>query len=80
MPRALSQVRPLARFEAFKRRHRPDEWYSPAPDIWECGETCSWYIDRARRLAVSWEPNYWGVFDLNAREATREGAPDPARA
>lgn len=69
MPRALSQKRPLARFEAFKRRHRPDDWYSPAPDIWECGETCTWYIDRVQRVVLSWEPNYWGVFDLRTLSA-----------
>lgn len=54
----------LARFEALRRHFRPDDWYSPAPDVWECGETCTWYVDPARHLVMSVESNYWGAFDL----------------
>ena len=54
----------LSRFERLRRDFKPGEWYSPWPDVWECGETCTWYVDRARRLVRSAEPNLWGVFDL----------------
>jgi len=68
MTHSLTLKGPLARFERLRTSFRPADWYTPAPDVWECGETCTWYVDRLRRLAVSVEPNYWGVFDL--REAS----------
>lgn len=67
--RSLVLRKPLATFEAFRESFHPEQWYSPGKDSWECGETCSWYVDRARRIAVSVEPNYWGVFDLDPRGA-----------
>lgn len=63
-PRSLSYTRSIAEFESFRSRHRPADWYSPATDVWECGETCTWYIDRVQGSVTSWEPNYWGVFEL----------------
>lgn len=86
VPRSLSLKGSLAKFECLRQTYRPNDWYSPAPDVWECGETCTWYIDRARRLVVSNEPNYWGVFDLRCAStagAARQHAaarPDPDRA
>lgn len=67
--RSLSIKGSMAKFERLRQTFRPQDWYSPSPDVWECGETCTWYIDRARRLVVSNEANYWGVFDLRDKPA-----------
>lgn len=67
--RSFEVQHPISEFERFRKTYRPDEWYSPAKDIWECGETCTWYIDHSRRIAVSVEPNYWGYFDLQPAAA-----------
>lgn len=78
VPRSLSIKGSLAKFEQVRQTYRPNDWYSPAPDVWECGETCTWYVDRARRLVVSNEPNYWGVFDLRSTSAA--GSPQQSSA
>ncbi len=59
----------LERFDALRETYRPDDWYSPATDVWECGETCTWYVDRARNSAMSVEPNCWGVIDIEPEGA-----------
>jgi GNAT superfamily N-acetyltransferase len=64
VPRSCVIERSIAEFERFRESHRPADWYSPSPDVWECGETHTWYVDRARGVSVSVEPNYWGVIDL----------------
>jgi GNAT superfamily N-acetyltransferase len=64
MARSLAIKGSLAKFDRLRKNFRPRDWYSPVADVWECGETCTWYVDRARRLAISAEANYWGVFDL----------------
>jgi GNAT superfamily N-acetyltransferase len=63
-PRSLEIKGSLAKFDRLRKSFRPQDWYSPAPDVWECGETGTWYVDRARHLAMSIESNCWGVFDL----------------
>lgn len=68
-PRSFAVQHPISTFEEFRRTYRPADWYSPGKDIWECGETCTWYIDYARRIAFSVEPNCWGYFDLQAASA-----------
>jgi hypothetical protein len=65
-PRSFSVAGSLEKFEAFRRSHRPDAWYSPSPNVWECGETCTWYVDPARRSVLAVEPNYWGRVDLRS--------------
>lgn len=62
--RSMALAGSLPKFERLRKNFRPADWYSPATDVWECGETCTWYIDRARRQAVSVESNCWGVMDL----------------
>jgi GNAT superfamily N-acetyltransferase len=52
--------RPLARFEQLRQSFKPGSWYSPEPDVWECGETPTWYVDRARGTVTSVEPSLWG--------------------
>jgi GNAT superfamily N-acetyltransferase len=59
-PRSVRIERPLAAFEHLRRSFKPDSWYSPEPDVWECGETPTWYVDRARGSVTSVEPNLWG--------------------
>lgn len=54
----------IGQFEAFRENYRPDKWYSPFPDVWECGETQTWYVDRTRQRVISVEPNIWGVIRL----------------
>jgi GNAT superfamily N-acetyltransferase len=68
-PRSFSVSGSIAKFEAFRRSHRPDAWYSPSPNVWECGETCTWYVDPSRRSVLAVEPNYWGCFDLGRTDA-----------
>jgi len=67
--RSLTLKGDLSKFEGFRATFRPDDWYSPGKDVWECGETSTWYVDPARRIAVSVEPNYWGVIDLREQAA-----------
>lgn len=68
--RSFAVQHSIQEFEKFRRAYRPDQWYSPGMDIWECGETCTWYIDRARQIAVSVEPNYWGCFEVSPAAAS----------
>jgi GNAT superfamily N-acetyltransferase len=74
-PRSLSVTQSIASFETFRREHRPQDWYSPAPEVWECGETATWYIDQVQGSVTSWEPNCWGVFDLEDGAAEGAGLP-----
>lgn len=60
VPNSFQCARSMTCFEKFKKVHKPDDWYQPGPDIWECGETQTWYVDRHRNTAVSIEPNLWG--------------------
>lgn len=64
-PRSYSVIGSIEAFEAYRRRHHPETWYSPAPDVWECGETPTWYVDRCRRIVRSIEPNIWGVLPVD---------------
>jgi len=64
LDRSLTIGGSLEKFERLKRSFKPDDWYSPAPDVWECGETSTWYIDRSRQSVLSVEPNCWGYFEL----------------
>ena len=78
VPRSLAIKGSLAKFDRVRRSFRPNDWYSPAPDVWECGETCTWYVDRARKLAISVESNCWGIIDLRRDEAANEPFQDRA--
>ena len=60
MPRSYRVPGPLARFEELRRTLRPESWYSIGSDIWECGETPTWYVDRFKEQVLSVEPNIWG--------------------
>jgi GNAT superfamily N-acetyltransferase len=73
-PRSYSVTGSLAEFEAFRREHRPDDWYEPSRDVWECGETATWYVDRGRGLVVAVEPNYWGVIEVDPPAALTAAA------
>jgi GNAT superfamily N-acetyltransferase len=63
-PRSFSVEGSIARFEAFRAAHRAECWYSPAHDVWECGETPTWYVDRCRKRVLAVEPNVWGVLPV----------------
>ena len=63
-PRSFRVARSIARFEEFRARFKPESWYSPTPDVWECGETPTWYVDRCKGAVVSVEPNIWGVIQV----------------
>lgn len=65
-PRSMRQTGSLEAFERLRATFRPERWYSPATDVWECGLTPTWYVDQARREVISIEPNYWGVLPLEA--------------
>jgi hypothetical protein len=67
-PRSLRQTGTLEAFDRLRATFRPDRWYSPATDVWECGLTPTWYVDQARREVTSTEPNYWGVLPLAVEE------------
>ena len=51
-------------FESFKALHRPQDWYEDGADIWECGETQTWYLDKHKDEVYSIEPNVWGRITL----------------
>ena len=59
-PRSFCVQHSLECFEAFTSLHKPDAWYQSATDVWECGETQTWYVDRGNDTAYSIEPNMWG--------------------
>jgi hypothetical protein len=74
-PRSFRVARSIARFEEFRERFKPGSWYSPTPDVWECGETPTWYVDRCKGEVVSVEPNIWGVIQIAAApEDASDGA------
>jgi GNAT superfamily N-acetyltransferase len=60
VPNSFQCARSIECFELFKKAHKTDDWYQSGEDIWECGETQTWYIDRHQNIAVSIEPNLWG--------------------
>jgi GNAT superfamily N-acetyltransferase len=64
VPRSYRVVGSLERFDDFRRIFKPESWYSPAPDTWECGETPTWYVDRFKKAVMSVEPNIWGSVTL----------------
>ena len=64
-PRSFTIERPLDKFERLRHTFNREQWYSPQPDIWECGETPTWYVDRARSVVTSVEPNLWGRLRLD---------------
>ncbi len=68
-PRSLTVEHPLDTFERLRHTFQPERWYSPQPDVWECGETPTWYVDRARGLVASVEPNLWVRLCLEAQAA-----------
>lgn len=77
-PRSFRVARSMARFEEFRRTFKPESWYSPTPDVWECGETPTWYVDRCKGEVVSVEPNIWGVIQIAAApEDASEAASSP---
>ena len=75
-PRSFSVAGTIPAFQSFRQRFRPDDWYSPATDVWECGETPTWYVDRCRKMVLAVEPNVWGV--LPARPAPEALPPSQA--
>lgn len=81
-PRSFRVVRPMASFEEFRRKFKSESWYSPTPDVWECGETPTWYVDRCKGQVVSVEPNIWGVIrvaDVSGEAAERASSARPTR-
>lgn len=71
-PRSFQVTRSMETFEEFRRTFKPERWYSPTPDVWECGETPTWYVDHCKGRVTSVEPNIWGVI----RVADEEDSPD----
>jgi hypothetical protein len=61
---SFSVTRPLERFDEFRKKHKPDQWYQPAPGVWECGETQTWYVDGEKREVRSVEPDLWGMIPV----------------
>jgi|GEM_PF-2858695 len=61
---SFSISKPLTRFREFKNYHKPGEWYQPAPGVWECGETQTWYVDEDKGVVSSVEPNLWGMIPV----------------
>jgi len=59
-PRSYRISKRISVFESFRKRHKPNDWYSPSEHVWECGETPTWYVDPGRRTVTSVEPNLWG--------------------
>lgn len=69
VPHSFAVRGSIERFERFRQEFRRDDWYSPAHDVWECGETCTWYVDRARGEVLAVESNVWGAFRLGPQAA-----------
>ena len=61
---SFSVTRPLDRFDEFRKKHKPNQWYQPAPDVWECGETQTWYVDEEKGEVRSVEPDLWGMIPV----------------
>lgn len=40
----------------------------PGDEVWECGETGSWFVDRAAGTALYSETNLWGEVPMGTRE------------
>ena len=67
-PRSVRVQHSLETFRMFKQRYKPEAWYSPMPDVWECGETPTWYVDRGLKVVISVEPNLWGRIPVEAHK------------
>jgi hypothetical protein len=63
--RSFSVSKSIQCFELFKTLHKANDWYEDGVDIWECGETQTWYLNRNRNEAYSIEPNVWGQIPLD---------------
>ncbi|MEA1926641.1 MAG: GNAT family N-acetyltransferase [Candidatus Auribacterota bacterium] len=61
---SFSLAKPLSRFREFQKRYKPGQWYQPAPGVWECGETQTWYVDEEKGTATSVEPDLWGMLPV----------------
>lgn len=61
---SFSLSKPLSRFREFKSCHKPGQWYKPAPGVWECGETQTWYVDDEKEVVCSMEPDLWGMIPV----------------
>jgi GNAT superfamily N-acetyltransferase len=61
--------------------HRPQQEGVEPTEIWECGETGSWYVDRASGHAVYVESNCWARYrvDSFAERRDRAGSPGGGR-
>lgn len=55
--------------------HNPMEQLENVDEVWECGETGSWYIDRENDRAVYIESNIWGEIPIE-REPVQPSAPN----
>ena len=63
-PRSLQVPGSIDQFESFRKNYKPGNWYSPSLDVWECGETPTWYVDRCKKQVLSVEPNIWGMIRI----------------
>jgi GNAT superfamily N-acetyltransferase len=43
------------------KNYKSDMWKEVSPNVWECGEVGSWYIDVAQGSATYQESNLWGI-------------------
>jgi len=63
-PRSFQVPGSIEQFERFRQNYKPGHWYSPSLDVWECGETPTWYVDRCKKQVLSVEPNIWGMIRI----------------
>ncbi|HKW91694.1 MAG TPA: hypothetical protein VJX92_07330 [Methylomirabilota bacterium] len=63
-PRSYRVPGLIESFRRFQRTFKPESWYSPSADVWECGETPTWYVDPFRQQVLSVEPNIWGFMTV----------------
>ena len=59
-PELWFRVEPGFPLEQAFHNHFPNRELNRVDEIWECGETGTWYIDKGSDRAVYIETNLWG--------------------
>jgi hypothetical protein len=57
-------------------QHLPHQAGVKPTEVWECGETGSWYVDRASGNAVYIESNMWGRYRVGPQVGGPKAASD----
>ncbi len=61
---AMKAIFTLEEFYNFQQTYKPQIWFQTAPNIWECGETGQWIINKQKQTATYLESAMWGKINI----------------